>query len=74
MVGYSDSRFRTNAQSVDPMEMERARFELLATLPIPTTVPDDVLKPILIPAPFTIHEFLGNTGGVSSYHIIVELS
>ncbi len=56
------------------MEMERARFELLATLPIPTTVPDDVLKPILIPAPFTIHEFLGNTGGVSSYHIIVELS
>lgn len=47
------------------MNAERARFESLASLPIPSTVPDDVLQPIIIPAPFTIHEFLGNTSGVS---------
>jgi len=42
-----------------------ARQVLLATLPIPDDIPDDALKPILIPPPFTLHEFLGNASGVS---------
>ncbi|KLO19613.1 hypothetical protein SCHPADRAFT_817820 [Schizopora paradoxa] len=55
----------SNCSSDEPVEMDKARFQLLASLPVPSTVPDDVLKPIIIPAPFTIHEFLGNTSGVS---------
>jgi hypothetical protein len=46
--------------------MIKARYAILATLPIPDTIPDDVLTPIMLPAPFTIHEFLGNTTGVSN--------
>jgi hypothetical protein len=40
------------------------RHSILAALPIPSDIPDDALKPIVIPAPFTLHEFLGNTTGV----------
>lgn len=56
------------------MEMDKTRFELLASLPVPSTVPEDVLKPIIIPAPFTIHEFLGNTSGVSRFTAGVTFS
>lgn len=48
-----------------PEEMVAARNALLATLPVPPGIPEEELKPIMIPAPFTIHEFLGNTTGVS---------
>lgn len=48
----------------DPMPRIALRHSILATLPIPSDIPDDALKPIIIPAPFTLHEFLGNTTGV----------
>lgn len=40
-----------------------ARQALLATLPLPADIPDDALNPILIPQPYTLHEFLGNASG-----------
>ncbi|KIJ63349.1 hypothetical protein HYDPIDRAFT_92430 [Hydnomerulius pinastri MD-312] len=40
-----------------------ARQALLAALPLPSYIPDDVLQPIVIPSPYTLHEFLGNISG-----------
>ena len=51
--------------SDEPEHRISIRHSILAVLPIPSDIPDDALKPILIPAPFTLHEFLGNTTGVS---------
>lgn len=48
--------------------MNRIRNSVLVALPIPPGIPDEEMKPIMIPAPFTIHEFLGNTTGVSNNH------
>jgi hypothetical protein len=47
--------------------MSRARYAVLAAIPLPVNVPGDELKPIVIPAPFTLHEFLGNASGVSRF-------
>jgi hypothetical protein len=52
--------------SDEPEHRISARYSILAALPIPADIPDDALKPIIIPAPFTLHEFLGNTTGVST--------
>ncbi|OAX36736.1 hypothetical protein K503DRAFT_857807 [Rhizopogon vinicolor AM-OR11-026] len=51
------------------------RQALLASLPLPVDIPDDALSPILIPPPFTLHEFLGNASGtlklsLSNYRIL----
>lgn len=51
--------------SEEPQDRMALRHSILASLPLPSGVPDDALKPISIPAPFTLHEFLGNTTGVS---------
>jgi hypothetical protein len=48
-----------------PEAMAKARYATLASLPLPADIPDDSLKPIIIPSPFTLHEFLGNASGVS---------
>jgi hypothetical protein len=49
----------------EPEDMVRARHAILAELPLPDEIPDDSLKPILIPSPYTLHEFLSNASGVS---------
>ena len=46
-----------------------ARQALLATLPLPSGIPDDALQPIMIHPPHTLHEFLGNASGVSLFRI-----
>lgn len=46
--------------------MLKARFNILASLPIPGGVPDDALTPINIPQPFTLFEFLGNATEVNA--------
>ena len=51
----------------EPEEIAKARHAILAALPLPSEIPDDSLKPILIPSPFTLHEFLGNASGVSGH-------
>lgn len=45
---------------------DNERYAVLSELPIPPDMPSDVLAPIIIPAPFTIHDFLGTITGVSS--------
>ncbi|KAG1868909.1 hypothetical protein C8R48DRAFT_632221, partial [Suillus tomentosus] len=49
-----------------PEKLILARQAFLATLPLPADIPDDALNPIVIPQPYTLHEFLGNTSGVSA--------
>jgi hypothetical protein len=60
----SDSLFRTTD---DPGERLKARHALLASLPLPTDVPFDTLKPIIIPATFSIQDFIGILCNVSNY-------
>ncbi|KAG1819769.1 uncharacterized protein BJ212DRAFT_1267581, partial [Suillus subaureus] len=55
-----------------PEKLILARQALLATLPLPADIPDDALNPILIPQSYTLHEFLGNTSGVSTLYISRE--
>ena len=44
-----------------------ARYAILASLPLPSGVPEDSLTPILIPAPHTLHDFIGTTSGVCAF-------
>ena len=63
------SQANRNPSASDELEHRSStRHSILAALPIPADIPDDALKPILIPAPFTLHEFLGNTTGVSTFY------
>ena len=48
-------------------EKIEARYAILASLPLPSGIPEDSLTPILIPAPYTLHDFVGTTSGVSTY-------
>ena len=60
--------------SEEPQDRIAFRHSILASLPVPTGVPSDALKPISIPAPFTLHEFLGNTTGVSGFNSLYSAS
>ena len=51
----SHSIFKTAS---DPEERLKARYELLASLPLPEGVPDDELKPLVLPGSMTIKEFI----------------
>ncbi|KAI9570737.1 hypothetical protein HD554DRAFT_2241937 [Boletus coccyginus] len=44
-----------------------ARQAMLAILPLPSGIPDDALQPIMIHPPHTLHEFLGNSSGPTTY-------
>lgn len=46
-----------------------ARQAMLATLPLPSGIPDDALQPIMIHPPHTLHEFLGNSSGVGFFRV-----
>ncbi|KAJ6548181.1 hypothetical protein DFH09DRAFT_1320511 [Mycena vulgaris] len=50
----------TAPKSSEPEDIIKARHALLAKIPLPLDPPDDTLKPIVIPPPFTLHEFLAN--------------
>ncbi|TDL18486.1 hypothetical protein BD410DRAFT_753187 [Rickenella mellea] len=68
----TSSHIESNQRDVSPIRNPKhiidARFAILASLPLPNTVPNDVLKPIIIPPPVTLHEFLSNaTGSTKSY-------
>ncbi|KIM87329.1 hypothetical protein PILCRDRAFT_3823 [Piloderma croceum F 1598] len=70
---------RHPSASDEPEHRISARHSILAVLPIPADIPDDALKPILIPAPFTLHEFLGNTTGslknsLANYRVFQQLT
>ncbi|KAA1475825.1 hypothetical protein DENSPDRAFT_784109, partial [Dentipellis sp. KUC8613] len=53
----------TTPQPVGAEDLIKSRNAVLASLPLPTGIPADSLRPILIPAPFTLHEFLSNASG-----------
>ncbi|KAJ7084875.1 hypothetical protein B0H15DRAFT_847955 [Mycena belliarum] len=66
-------------KSNEPADIIKARHALLATIPLPLDPPDDTLKPIVIPPPFTLHEFLANATGplrnvLSNYRVLQELT
>ncbi|KZT18832.1 hypothetical protein NEOLEDRAFT_115067 [Neolentinus lepideus HHB14362 ss-1] len=46
--------------SSSSQETIQARYAILAALPLPSEIPEDVLKPIAIPPSFTFQEFLTN--------------
>ncbi|KAH7911887.1 hypothetical protein BJ138DRAFT_1062170 [Hygrophoropsis aurantiaca] len=50
-----------------PEKCIAARQAILAALPLPPDIPDDALRPIVIPPPNTLHEFLGNASGLTTY-------
>jgi hypothetical protein len=60
----SDSLFKT---ADDPDERLGTRHALLASLPLPNDIPSDSLRPITLPASFSIHEFLGAICHVSPW-------
>ena len=57
----SCSVFRT---ANDPEERLKARHELLASLPLPEGVPDEELKPLVLPGTMTIKEFILSASNV----------
>ncbi|KAL5490660.1 hypothetical protein ACEPAI_5494 [Sanghuangporus weigelae] len=65
LVGADLQNFR--ASSGHPIDMIRARNAVLTALPMPPGIPEDELKPIVLPPSMPIHEFLNNTVGVSAF-------
>lgn len=51
----SHSVFKT---ANDPEERLKARYESLASLPLPKGVPDDELKPLVLPGSMAIKDFI----------------
>ncbi|PSR70881.1 hypothetical protein PHLCEN_2v13243 [Hermanssonia centrifuga] len=52
--------------SEKPETIIQARYDILAELPIPPDMPSDtVLRPIVIPSPYTIHDFIGTAIGTT---------
>ncbi|KAJ7237730.1 hypothetical protein B0H12DRAFT_1138455 [Mycena haematopus] len=69
----------TLPKSSEPEDIIKARNALLAAIPLPADPPDDTLKPIVIPPPFTLHEFLANATGslrnaLSNYRVLQEIT
>ncbi|KAH9483526.1 hypothetical protein JR316_0002994 [Psilocybe cubensis] len=61
----------------DPIELANARNLTLASIPLPPNPPDATLSAIVIPPPFTLHEFLNgapatlrNASSLSNYRIL----
>ncbi|KAI0713702.1 hypothetical protein C8Q76DRAFT_468361 [Earliella scabrosa] len=50
--------------SISTAEKIDARYAILASLPLPSDIPDDSLTPILVPPPYTLHDFIGTTSGL----------
>ncbi|PIL33083.1 hypothetical protein GSI_04532 [Ganoderma sinense ZZ0214-1] len=50
--------------TVSTAEKIEARYAILASLPLPSGIPEDSLTPILIPTPYTLHDFVGTTSGL----------
>lgn len=44
--------------------MQAARLQILSALPVPKSIPDEVLNPIIIPPPFSIYDYLAGATGV----------
>ncbi|KIY46494.1 hypothetical protein FISHEDRAFT_60324 [Fistulina hepatica ATCC 64428] len=78
---YGDNQGCTIIRSVTtsekPADIIAARNALLAELALPNEAPHDSLSPIVIPSPFTLHDFLANAVGplknfLSNYRALVQ--
>jgi hypothetical protein len=54
--------------------MIKARCSILASLPLPDEVPNDMLSPLMIPAPYTFQDYISSMPGVSANRIAIYLS
>ncbi|KAI0355154.1 hypothetical protein OH77DRAFT_1455259 [Trametes cingulata] len=59
-------RIQAALPTASTAEKIEGRYAVLASLPLPSGIPDDALTPIVIPSPYTLHDFIGTTSGVSS--------
>lgn len=50
--------------TISTAEKIDTRYAILASLPLPSDIPEDSLTPILIPPPHSLHDFIGTTSGV----------
>ncbi|TFK85361.1 hypothetical protein K466DRAFT_588151 [Polyporus arcularius HHB13444] len=55
--------------TLNTSEKIEARYSVLASLPLPSGVPEDSLTPVLIPPPYTLHDFIGTTSGLLRYQL-----
>ncbi|CAA7260944.1 unnamed protein product [Cyclocybe aegerita] len=75
---YSEDGAEVNyvpPKTEDPAILANARNTVLADIPLPNNPPDDTLNAIVIPPPFTLHEFLNGAPGslrtlLSNYRIL----
>ncbi|EIW61013.1 uncharacterized protein TRAVEDRAFT_19515 [Trametes versicolor FP-101664 SS1] len=44
-------------------EKIQSRYAVLASLALPRGIPNDALTPIIIPSPYSVHDFISTTGG-----------
>ncbi|OJT02011.1 hypothetical protein TRAPUB_7545 [Trametes pubescens] len=44
-------------------EKIQSRYAVLASLALPCGIPNDALTPIIIPSPYSVHDFISTTGG-----------
>ena len=59
--------FPVSEEGVSVERTIAARQAKLATLPLPSGIPDDALQPIMIHPPHTLQEFLANASGVGLF-------
>ncbi|KAL6308643.1 hypothetical protein BKA93DRAFT_725211 [Sparassis latifolia] len=60
------SDFKVASSATDLAQQVASRNAILSALPLPPDIPADALRPIVIPAPYTLHEFLGTTPAQST--------
>lgn len=76
----SEYQLTCNAPASDETaDLVKNRYSILASLPLPEEVPEDMLSPLSIPAPFTIQEFISNLSGslknsLSHYRLFYALT
>ncbi|KIM49731.1 hypothetical protein M413DRAFT_115341 [Hebeloma cylindrosporum] len=66
-------------QTEDPAQLVASRHAVLAKIPLPVNPPDDTLSAILIPPPFTLHEFINAApvtlkNQLTSYRILQNIT
>ncbi|KAK7690971.1 hypothetical protein QCA50_006074 [Cerrena zonata] len=61
----------------DHEERLNTRYTILSQLPLPSDMPSEILLPIVVPPPFTVHDFIGTITGpmkiqLANYRVFQE--
>ncbi|KAK7040270.1 hypothetical protein VNI00_009737 [Paramarasmius palmivorus] len=71
-LDFTIVRSSPSGEAEDSIE---ARHKLLASIPLPEDIPEDALKPFVMPSPYSLPEFLGLLrNSVSDYRTLNELT